>query len=92
MKLEFKVVSKISEHPKSSAKLFSVLNRKGIKFAKGRDEFDETYLYAPLATVNFEFSDPNLLDAFCVGDIVSLELSVAEPVQRKIIKDVNSWS
>ena len=87
MKLEFEVISKTSHRYQGTCvKLASVLDRDGLLPAS-------KYTLTPLlATVDFESSDSNLLDDFCVGDIVSLELTVAEPVQRKIIKDVNSWS
>ena len=81
MKLEFEVISKTSHrYQGANIKLVSVLDRNGLLPTSTQT------LTLPLATVDFESSEPNLLDVFCVGDVLSLELTVAEPVQRKIIR------
>lgn len=72
MRLDFEVTYKASEHDRSVLKLSSLVNKRGLRI----DEGTTNWLLPCLATIEINSSDSNLMDEFCFGDVVSLDLKV----------------
>lgn len=79
MRLEFEVVSKECSIQKGTlARLVSTVDCNGRAINDG-----QYYGYGPLAQVDIDAKDANLLDNFNIGDIVELELAICSVDKKK---------